>query len=127
MIATSSSDTKLEVARQLGATHLVNYRTHPSWEDEVLKATDGHGAHIVLEVVSGPNIEHTLRALRRGGLVAYVGMLSKEAKSPVNVMPDLWYGSKTSELTLLETSQYRHSLTSSYSPGNDRHRQQGDG
>lgn len=99
MIATSSSDAKLEVAKTLGATHLVNYRTHPDWEDEVLAATDGKGVDMAIETVSGPNIEHTLRAIRRGGVVAFVGMMSKDAKKPVNVMPDLWYGSKTSMLT----------------------------
>ena len=97
VIATSSSDSKLEVAKELGATHLVNYRTHPNWEKEVLAVTDGKGADIALETVSGPNIEHTLRAIRRGGLVAFVGMMSSDAKKPVNVMPDLWYGSKTSK------------------------------
>ena len=99
MIATSSSDAKLKVAKELGAIHLVNYRTHPDWETEVLKATNGNGADIAIEVVAGPNIEHTLKAIRRGGLVAFVGMLSPDAKKPVNVMPPLWYGSKTSECT----------------------------
>ncbi|KAH8169460.1 zinc-binding dehydrogenase domain-containing protein [Sarocladium implicatum] len=95
VIATSSSDAKLEVAKQLGATHLVNYRTHPDWEDEVLELTNGEGADIAVEVVAGPNIEHTLKAIRRGGHVIHLGLLSDKANEPVNIMPALWYGSKT--------------------------------
>lgn len=99
MIATSSSDKKLEVAKQLGATHLVNYRTHPDWATKVLELTNGNGADIAVEVVAGSNIEQTLKSIRRGGLVSFVGMLADDAaKRPVDIMPDLWYGSKTSKL-----------------------------
>jgi NADPH:quinone reductase-like Zn-dependent oxidoreductase len=37
VIATSSSDEKLEVARKLGATHTINYKKTPDWEKEVMK------------------------------------------------------------------------------------------
>lgn len=37
VIATSSSDDKLAIARQLGAKHTINYRTTPDWEKEVMK------------------------------------------------------------------------------------------
>jgi hypothetical protein len=37
VIATSSSDEKLEIAKKLGATHLINYKNTPEWGDEALK------------------------------------------------------------------------------------------
>lgn len=37
VIVISSSDKKLEVARKLGAHHIINYRTVPDWDAEVLK------------------------------------------------------------------------------------------
>lgn len=37
VIATSSSDPKLELAKKFGATHLINYKTTPDWETEVLR------------------------------------------------------------------------------------------
>lgn len=37
VIATSSSDEKLKLAKQLGATHVINYKTHPNWDEEALK------------------------------------------------------------------------------------------
>jgi NADPH:quinone reductase-like Zn-dependent oxidoreductase len=37
VIATSSSDGKLDVAQQLGAKHVINYKSKPDWDEEVLK------------------------------------------------------------------------------------------
>lgn len=37
VIATSSSDAKLEFAKKLGAKYTINYKTHPDWEKEVQK------------------------------------------------------------------------------------------
>lgn len=36
-IITSSSDEKLEIAKKLGATHTINYKKNPEWDEEVLK------------------------------------------------------------------------------------------
>jgi threonine dehydrogenase-like Zn-dependent dehydrogenase len=57
VIATSSSDDKLKVARELGATHTINYRTRPDWAGEVLRLTDGKGADMVVDVVDSSTIE----------------------------------------------------------------------
>ena len=37
VIVTSSSDQKLELAKRLGAAHVINYKTHPDWDEETLK------------------------------------------------------------------------------------------
>ena len=37
VIVTSSSDQKLELAKRLGAAHVINYKSHPDWDEEVLK------------------------------------------------------------------------------------------
>ena|ERR1700761_5758818 len=37
VIATSSSDEKLKVATKLGAKHVINYKTTPEWDKEVMK------------------------------------------------------------------------------------------
>jgi NADPH:quinone reductase-like Zn-dependent oxidoreductase len=37
VIATSSSDEKLQIAKRLGAAHLINYKKTPDWGNEVLK------------------------------------------------------------------------------------------
>ena len=53
VIATSSSDKKLSLAKTLGAKHLINYKTTPDWHEEVLKITGGDGADHIIEV-GGP-------------------------------------------------------------------------
>jgi hypothetical protein len=37
VIATSSSDEKLKIASKLGAKHVINYKSTPDWDAEVLK------------------------------------------------------------------------------------------
>lgn len=95
VIATSSSDNKLEVAKKLGAKHLINYRNGPDWSAEVLKATEGKGVDIVVDVVGPSSIVQTLQATRFGGAVVSVGMLSENPGLEVNIMPGILYGAKT--------------------------------
>ncbi len=75
-IVTSSSDAKLERARELGAVGTVNYRTNPDWQDEVLRLTGGAGVQHVIEVGGVETRERALAALGVGGHVALVGSLS---------------------------------------------------
>ena len=96
MIATSSSDEKLEKARQLGATHLINYRKHPEWAVEVLKVTDGKGVDLVLDVVGAESMEQTVKATAFKGSIIVTGMLSKDPNLKVDIMTDVLYGAKTS-------------------------------
>ena len=37
VIATSSSNDKLKIAKKYGAKHLINYKETPDWDQEVLK------------------------------------------------------------------------------------------
>ena len=95
MIATSSSDEKLRIAEKLGAKHVVNYRRTPDWSGEALKATDGKGVDLIIDVVGSESIKQTLRATRYGGHIVLVGNLSKD-KSPVeNLTQDILFGAKT--------------------------------
>ncbi|MBI1179176.1 MAG: zinc-binding dehydrogenase [Alphaproteobacteria bacterium] len=74
--ATSSSDEKLEQAKALGATHLVNYRTTPKWGAQVQKLTDGAGADIVVEVGGVGTMLESLKAIRIGGFIGVIGVLT---------------------------------------------------
>jgi NADPH:quinone reductase-like Zn-dependent oxidoreductase len=49
VISTSSSQRKLDFAKTLGATRIINYAETPDWDQEVLKLTDGKGVDIVVE------------------------------------------------------------------------------
>lgn len=76
VIITSSSDEKLEWARNMGAEHTVNYRQHPDWEKEVLKITDGNGVHNVLEVGGVGTFEKSIASAKVNGIVSMIGLLT---------------------------------------------------
>lgn len=75
-IVTSSSDAKLERATELGASHTINYRTTPNWEQKVLDLTDGIGVDHVVEVGGVGTLEKSLQAVRVGGAVSLIGVLT---------------------------------------------------
>jgi NADPH:quinone reductase-like Zn-dependent oxidoreductase len=75
-IVTSSSDEKLAIARSMGARVLVNYRATPQWEKEVLKATDGEGVDLVIEVGGENTLVKSIEATRPGGRVIVIGGVS---------------------------------------------------
>jgi NADPH:quinone reductase-like Zn-dependent oxidoreductase len=75
-IVTSSSDAKLQRARALGARHLINYRTTPEWQEEVLRATGGAGAQMVLEVGGQGTVNRSIASAAMGGSIAIIGGVS---------------------------------------------------
>jgi len=76
VILTSSSDEKLEVARRLGADELINYRNQPDWEKAVVTLTGGRGADLVVEVGGSGTFDKSVAAVRFGGTVALIGVLT---------------------------------------------------
>lgn len=86
VIITSSSDAKLERARSLGAHETINYRTTPGWAKRVLELTGGRGVDHVLEVGGPGTMEQSIEAVRVGGHIAYVGVLTGGAINPVPIM-----------------------------------------
>ncbi|MEM4988742.1 NAD(P)-dependent alcohol dehydrogenase [Collimonas sp. H4R21] len=75
-IITSSSDAKLERARALGASAIINYRNTPEWQDEVLRLTGGAGVDLVLEVGGQGTLARSIRSTRMGGTIAIIGGVS---------------------------------------------------
>ncbi|HJE24096.1 MAG TPA: NAD(P)-dependent alcohol dehydrogenase [Methylorubrum populi] len=87
VIATSSSDAKLEKARALGAHDTVNYRTHPDWEREVRRLTDGVGVDHVVEVGGTGTLPRSIASTRPGGHIALIGLLAQgEAIDPLAIL-----------------------------------------
>jgi NADPH:quinone reductase-like Zn-dependent oxidoreductase len=75
-VITSSSDDKLEIARQLGADDLINYRSRPDWDKAVLELTGGRGADVVVEVGGAGTLEKSLSAVRFSGIITLIGVLT---------------------------------------------------
>lgn len=77
VISTSSSDEKLERVRELGADETINYKTHPAWEKEVLRLTDGVGVDHVVEVGGAGTIGKSIASARIAGKIGVIGVLSQ--------------------------------------------------
>lgn len=88
VIITSSSDEKLARAKQLGADHLINYKTIPEWSEAVLDITNGVGVDHVVEVGGAGTLEQSFKAVRAGGFIGLIGVLTG-FDGKVNPMPVL--------------------------------------
>lgn len=76
VIITSSSDTKLARARDLGADETINYRTFPDWQVRVHELTGKQGADHVIEVGGWGTLEKSLESVGYGGHVHLIGVLT---------------------------------------------------
>jgi len=90
VIATSSSDIKLITAKALGATHVINYKTHPQWSEEVLRITDGKGVDHVIENGGAATLGQSLKCTKRGGVVSVIGFLAGEVKEGDGGLEDVF-------------------------------------
>ncbi len=101
VILTSSSDEKLERARDLGADHVINYRAHPEWGSEVRRLVPG-GVDVVVEVGGAATLKESFKSIRPGGHIAIIGILSGAAEELMilnfirtqAVVQGVWVGSR---------------------------------
>ncbi|KDQ55976.1 hypothetical protein JAAARDRAFT_195217 [Jaapia argillacea MUCL 33604] len=75
VIATSSSDAKLEIAKNLGPKHVINYNQYPDWDKEVLKITNGRGVDHVIEVGGSGTFDKSLNSARYAGWIHVIGFV----------------------------------------------------
>lgn len=86
----SSSDEKLERARELGATQTLNYQDTPEWGEAVQERTGG-GVDHVIEVGGQGTIQRSVEAAKLGGALHLIGVLS-EPEEPFNPLSILGKG-----------------------------------
>lgn len=75
VIATAGTDAKLARARDLGAEHGINYRTH-DFVAETRRLTDRRGVDVVFEHVGGEVFTQSIRAVKSGGRIVTCGATS---------------------------------------------------
>jgi NADPH:quinone reductase-like Zn-dependent oxidoreductase len=78
-IVISSSAEKLERARELGAAAVLNYRETPEWGRAVKELAGGEGVDHIVEVGGQQTLPQSLRAIRPGGTISMIGVLSGPA------------------------------------------------
>jgi NADPH:quinone reductase-like Zn-dependent oxidoreductase len=83
VIGTSSSDAKLARAARLGLDAGSNYGKQPDWDKWAIEQT-GSGVDLVVEVGGAGTLAKSLQAIKIGGVIAQIGILSG-AESPLSV------------------------------------------
>ncbi len=86
IIVTSSSDEKLQRAKKLGATDLINYKEMPDWDARVLKLTEKRGVDHVIEVGGAGTMQKSLKSVKMGGHVAVIGVLAGKGEFNPNLI-----------------------------------------
>jgi len=80
VLGVSSSYKKLERAYGLGLDAGLNYTDNPEWDRWAVEQTGGVGVDLVVEVGGAGTLPRSLKAIRVGGTVAQVGVLTREAE-----------------------------------------------
>jgi NADPH:quinone reductase-like Zn-dependent oxidoreductase len=87
VLGISSSYEKLERASAMGLDSGLNYRDNPEWDRWAMDQTDGEGVDLVVEVGGQGTMARSLRAIRPGGMIAQVGVLTSASEPfPVPLM-----------------------------------------
>jgi NADPH:quinone reductase-like Zn-dependent oxidoreductase len=106
VIATSSSDEKLERLKALGADHLINYKSEPNWGAAARKLTDGRGVDHVVEIGGSGTMPESINAARVGGHISVIGVLAGVA-GPI---PTVLIMAKNLRVIGLTVGSRRHQL-----------------
>lgn len=75
VIATSSSDQKLDRLKAMGADHVINYKTDPNWGETAQSLTGGRGVDQVVEIGGSGTLPQSIAATRKGGHITLIGFL----------------------------------------------------
>jgi NADPH2:quinone reductase len=75
VIATAGSDEKVELCRELGADHAINYKTQ-DFAEEVKRLTAGRGADVVFDPVGGDVYDRSTKCIAFEGRIVIVGFTS---------------------------------------------------
>ena len=81
VIATTSSDSKAQTLKKLGADHVINYKTDPNWGATAKKLSPhGLGVNHILEVGGPITMKQSLAAIIPEGVISIIGFLGGMSK-----------------------------------------------
>ncbi len=75
-ILISGSEEKMKQASQLGTDEVLNYRSQPEWGKIIRDLAGGEGVDHIIEVGGTDTLPQSLRAIRPGGTISMIGVLS---------------------------------------------------
>ena len=72
--------------KKYGVDHIINYKTHPKWAEEVQKITQGNGVDYIFDNGGSGTIKQSVEAIAFGGVISVIGFLSAAKQED---MPDV--------------------------------------
>ncbi|MFN0147727.1 MAG: zinc-binding alcohol dehydrogenase family protein [Dehalococcoidia bacterium] len=81
VIATASSDDRLNRLTEYGMDHGINYASK-DLAAETMRITSGHGADLIVDSVGGKTLEASIAALAYRGRISWVGNAGRESETP---------------------------------------------
>ncbi len=109
VLVTSSSDQKLEKARDLGADITLNHDATPDYHKAIRKETGGRGVDVVVDSVGAATWDRSLKSLRKGGRLVTCGATSGP-KAETNVNLVFWNQLEILGSTMASRSELREAL-----------------
>ncbi|KAJ7119983.1 alcohol dehydrogenase superfamily protein [Mycena crocata] len=109
VIALSSSDEKLKIVTKLGAKHVINYKTTPAWDEEVLKLTNGVGVDRVIEVGGNATLQRSISSVKIDGSIDLIGAVGNNADVPAVdiVLPAIYKSIQIRGIFIGSVKQFR--------------------
>jgi NADPH2:quinone reductase len=92
VLATASSDEKLERLKEFGLDHGINYATE-NFVERAQELTDGRGADVILDSIGGQTLVDGIGALAYRGTLVSVGVTGRSGSSVE--ARDLWAKNNT--------------------------------
>jgi len=84
IIGVDSIPARMEIARQMGADHVVDFKQRDPVK-EIMRLTDGRGVDVAIEALGQQQtFEAALRVLRPGGTLSSLGVYSGDLTIPLN-------------------------------------------
>ena len=101
IIAIDLDQNRLDLAKQVGATHCISSEAG-DWKEQVVSLTDGYGVDVAVEAVGIPaTFDMCIQLVRPGGNVANVGVHGKSVQLDLQ---DLWIKNINISMGLVNTT-----------------------
>ena len=89
VVATTSSPDKVDALKELGASHVINYRDTPKWGEEARRLTPGGlGFDHILEIGGATSVSQSLQAIKLEGVLTIIGFLTSAERSEQPLLMD---------------------------------------
>ncbi|KAI4134288.1 MAG: hypothetical protein LQ347_001651 [Umbilicaria vellea] len=81
VISTTSSDSKAQILKKMGADHVLNYKTDENWGATAKSLTPGKlGVNHVIEVGGPKTLAQSIKAIKIDGVISIIGFLGGMGK-----------------------------------------------